>query len=77
MSDPTYRVIEITGTSGDDVTSAVSNGVARANSTVRNLDWLEVTNIRARIEGGAVVQYQVTMKVGFRLEGRADEAASA
>jgi flavin-binding protein dodecin len=68
VSGPTYRVIEVTGTSSEGVTPAIDSGVARADKTLRNLDWVEVTDIRGRIEGGKVVQYQVTMKVGFRME---------
>jgi len=68
VSDATYRIIELTGTSTDGVTDAMKNGVARANKTLRNLDWIEVTNIRGHLAEGKVAHYQVTMKVGFRLE---------
>ena len=68
MSDATYRIIEITGTSTDGVQQAIDGGVARANATLRNLDWVEVTNIRGHIDGGKIAHYQVTMKVGFRME---------
>ncbi len=73
MDGPTYRVIEITGTSTEGVTQAIESGVARADRTLRNLDWIEVMNIRGRIEQGQVAQYQVTMKVGFRMEEPFDE----
>jgi len=68
MTDYTYRVTEIVGTATDSVQQAVRNGVARANQTVRNLDWFEVTEIRGNILDGQVDHFQVTMKVGFRLE---------
>ena len=68
MADATYKVSEIVGTSPESIQQAVRNGVARANRTLRNLDWFEVTNIRGFIEDGAVAHFQVTMKVGFRLE---------
>lgn len=68
MSDATYRIIEITGSSTEGVQQAIDNGVARASSTLRNLDWIEVLQIRGHLEGGRVGHYQVTMKVGFRME---------
>ena len=68
MSDATYRIIELTGTSSVGVTEAMQNGVARANKTLRNLDWVEVTNIRGHLEDGSISHYQVTMKIGFRME---------
>jgi flavin-binding protein dodecin len=66
--DSTYKVVEIAGTSPDGVTEAMRSGVARAGSTLRNLDWIEVVGIRGHLEGGQIQHFQVTMKVGFRLE---------
>jgi dodecin len=68
VSDATYRIIEITGSSTEGVQQAIDNGVARASSTLRNLDWIEVLQIRGHLEGGRVGHYQVTMKVGFRMD---------
>jgi dodecin len=68
LSDATYRIIEITGTSTEGVQQAIDSGVARANATLRNLDWIEVMNIRGHLEEGRIAHYQVTMKVGFRME---------
>ena len=68
MTDATYKVSEIVGTSPESIQQAVRNGVARANRTLRNLDWFEVSNVRGFIEDGTVAHFQVTMKVGFRLE---------
>ena len=68
MPDHTYRVTEIVGTSPDSVHQAIRNGVARAAQTLRNLDWFEATEIRGQIVDGEVEHFQVTMKVGFRLE---------
>ncbi len=59
---------EIVGTSGDSFASAVSNGVQRAAKTLRNMDWFEVTELRGRVEKGKVAQFQVKMKVAFRLD---------
>ena len=71
MSNRTYRVTKIVGTSSDGTDAAIQNGIARAGQTLRHLDWFEVTQIRGHIgtePGSAVSHYQVTMKVGFRLE---------
>jgi dodecin len=68
MSDRTYRVTEIVGTSKESVQHAVRNGVHRASETLRHLDWFEVTEIRGHIVDGDVEHFQVNMKVGFRLE---------
>lgn len=68
MSDRTYGLTEIVGTSTKGVDDAIRNGVARANQTLRNLDWFEVTNVRGYIKAGEVHHFQVTMKIGFRME---------
>ncbi|MFI1422470.1 dodecin [Streptomyces sp. NPDC020731] len=68
MSNHTYRVTEIVGTSPDGVDHAVRNGIERASRTLRNLDWFEVTQVRGQIEDGQVAHWQVGLKVGFRLE---------
>jgi dodecin len=68
MSNRTYRVTEIVGTSDQGVDQAIKNGIARANESLRHLDWFEVTEIRGHIRDGEVDHVQVGMKVGFRLE---------
>ena len=68
MSNRTYRVTEIVGTSTEGLEDAVTNGITRAAQTLRHLDWFEVTEIRGHIRDGKVDHYQVGMKVGFRLE---------
>jgi len=68
MSSHTYRVTEIVGTSPKSVEDAINNGVNRANETLRQLDWFEVTEIRGHMADGAVDYFQVGMKVGFRLD---------
>jgi len=68
MSNHTYRVTEIVGTSPESVDQAVRNGITRASRTLRNLDWFEVTQVRGQIENGEVAHWQVGLKVGFRLE---------
>ena len=68
MPDRTYRVTEIVGTSPDGMEQAVNNGLRRAAETLRHLDWFEVIEVRGQVENGEVAHYQVSMKVGFRLE---------
>jgi dodecin len=68
MTNHTYRVTEIVGTSPDGVEPAIRNAVARAGETLRNLDWFEVTQVRGQIEGSEIAHWQVGLKVGFRLE---------
>jgi flavin-binding protein dodecin len=68
MSNRTYRVTELVGTSTEGLEDAVRNGIARASETLRHLDWFEVTEIRGHIRDGQVEHFQVGMKVGFRLE---------
>ena len=64
----TYKIVELAGTSTESIQDAVRNGVRRANQTLRELDWFEVTGIRGHIENGEVAHFQVETKVGFRLE---------
>jgi flavin-binding protein dodecin len=68
MSDHVYKTIEITGSSPDGVNQAIDRAVVKAAETIRGLDWFEVTSIRGHIADGAVAHYQVTLKLGFRLE---------
>ncbi|GGW75237.1 MULTISPECIES: dodecin [Streptomyces] len=68
MSNHTYRVTEIVGTSPDSVDQAIRNGISRASQTLRHLDWFEVTQVRGQIENGDVAHWQVGLKVGFRLD---------
>jgi flavin-binding protein dodecin len=68
MSNHTYRISEIVGSSPNSIDEALRNGLDRAGQTLRNLDWFEVEGIRGRLEDGHVAHIQVTMKVGFRLE---------
>ena len=67
--DHIYRVIEIVGTSEDSIEEAISSAVARADKTLRNLRWFEVVRTSGHIANGVVEHYQVTLKVGFTMEG--------
>lgn len=69
MSDHIYRITEVVGSSSESVQGAIDAGIARVSRTVRNVEWFEATEIRGRVEDGQIVAYQVSLKVGFRLEG--------
>ena len=68
MSDHTYKLVELVGSSPKGIEAAVENAIARAGKTVRNLRWFEVTDTRGHLENGKVSHWQVTIKVGFTLE---------
>ena len=67
MSDKTYKLIELVGVSENSIEEAIQNAVARASQTLKNLDWFEVIEARGMIQDGTVNQFQVKIKVGFRL----------
>ncbi len=67
MSDKTYKLIELVGVSGNSIEEAIQNAIARANQTLKNLDWFEVIEVRGMIQDGKVNEFQVKIKVGFRL----------
>jgi flavin-binding protein dodecin len=68
MSDHVYKILEIIGTSSKGTDDAIQNAVARAAKTIKHLDWFEVTETRGHLVNGKIGHYQVTLKIGFRLE---------
>ena len=68
MSDHVYKKIELVGSSPNSIEEAVTNALARAAKTVRNMRWFEVTETRGHIADGKVDHWQVTLKVGFTLD---------
>ena len=68
MADQIYKMVEVVGTSSESFAKAADNAVKKASQSLHNLDWFEVTEMRGRIENGSVTQFQVKMKVGFRLD---------
>jgi dodecin len=68
MADNIYSISEIVGSSTKSVDDAIRGAVERASKTLRHLDWFEVGEIRGHIDDGGVCHFQVTLKVGFRLE---------
>ena len=68
MANHVYSISEIVGSSPDGIEAAVTNAVAEAGRTLRNLDWFEVKDIRGQLRDGGVAHWQVTVKLGFRIE---------
>lgn len=64
----TYKLIEIVGTSDMSIDGAVANGLSRAARTIRGIAWLQIGEIRARVDEGSVDEYQVIMKIGVKLD---------
>jgi flavin-binding protein dodecin len=68
VADRTYALTEFVGTSKAGVDEAIRGAIARASKSVDHLDWFEVSQIRGYIRDGEVDHFQVTLKVGCRLE---------
>jgi flavin-binding protein dodecin len=68
MNDHVYKKIEITGSSTEGADQAVRNAIAKASKSIKNMDWFEVVESRGEIRNGQVARWQVTIKLGFRLE---------
>jgi len=68
MSGHVYKLVELVGSSTTSTDDAIRNAIETAAKTVRNIDWFEVVETRGQIANGKVAHYQVTLKVGFRLE---------
>ncbi len=72
MSEHVYKQIELTGSSKTGVEDAIQNAIAKASATLHNLHWFQVVETRGNIDQGKIAYWQVTIKLGFRLD---DEAA--
>ncbi len=68
MSDNVYRVTEVVGTSSESLEDAIQSAIGRAAETLRNLDWFEVAEIRGHLAEQRIAHYQVTVRIGFRLD---------
>lgn len=69
MSEHIYKKVELVGSSAKSTDDAIRNAIERASQTLTHLDWFEVVDSRGHIEDGKVAHFQVTLRVGFRLEG--------
>ena len=68
LSEHTYKVVEIVGSSPTSIEDAISNAVEDAGKTIRNIRWFEVIETRGHVENNKVAHYQVTLKIGFTIE---------
>ena len=68
MSDHVYRLSEIVGSSPNSVDDAIRNAIAKASETVRNIEWFEAQEIRGQVVDGGVAYFQVSVKIGFRVD---------
>jgi flavin-binding protein dodecin len=68
MSNHTYKMLELTGSSDKGMEDAIQNAVSKASQTVRNMRWFQVMETRGHIDNGHVQYWQVTIKIGFTLE---------
>ena len=71
MPNSTYKIIEVVGVSDDSIQQAVRNALTKARQTIRNIDWFEVKEIRGSVNSKGEPQFQVEVRIGFRLEGEA------
>jgi len=71
MSKHTYKVIELVGSSPSSIDDAIRSAIADASKTIRHIGWFEVVETRGHVENGAVAHFQVTLKIGFTIDGAA------
>lgn len=72
MTNRTYKITELVGTSTEGVDQAIRSAIERASKSLRHVDWFEVSQIRGQVKDGQVEHFQVGLKVGFRLEDDTD-----
>ena len=68
MGNHVYKLLELTGSSSVSIEEAVSNAIAKAHETVRNIQWFAITETRGHVVEGKVAHWQVSLKIGFTLE---------
>ena len=69
MDPRIYKKIEVTGTSTNSIEEAIQNAITKAGETIRHMRWFEVTETRGNIQDSQVIHWQVTIKIGFHIEG--------
>ena len=67
MADPTFKKVELVGTSSESVSAAINNAITKAGDSIGDMKWFEVVELRGRISKGKVDQYQVTIRVGVTM----------
>jgi flavin-binding protein dodecin len=68
MSAHTYKLVELVGSSPTSTDEAIRNAIRKASATIKHIDWFQVVETRGHVDGGDVAHFQVTLKVGFRIE---------
>jgi flavin-binding protein dodecin len=68
MSAHTYKLVELVGSSPNSTDEAIRNAVQKASATVNHIDWFQVIETRGHVHDGKVAHFQVTLKIGFRIE---------
>lgn len=68
MSEHVYKKVELTGSSTESSDKAIESAIAKAAQSIKHMDWFEVVESRGHIKDGKVAHWQVTIKVGFRLD---------
>jgi flavin-binding protein dodecin len=68
MTANTYKLIELVGSSPTSTDDAIRNAIQKASATVKHIDWFQVVETRGHVANGSVAHFQVTLKVGFRIE---------
>ena len=69
MTNHVYKLVDLVGSSTAGTDDAIRNAIETAALTIRNIDWFEVVETRGHVKDGKVAHYQVTLKIGFRIEG--------
>jgi flavin-binding protein dodecin len=68
LSSHTYKLIELVGSSPDSTDEAIRNAIQKASVTVKHIDWFQVIETRGHVHDGRIAHFQVTLKIGFRIE---------
>jgi dodecin len=68
MTGGVYKFIDLVGTSTKSIEDAISGAVSQAGKTSHEIRWFELKEVRGKVEKGAVVEYQVGLRLGFKLD---------
>ena len=68
MASHTYKLVELVGSSPSSSDDAIRNAIAKASATIKHIDWYQVTESRGHVVDGRIAHFQVTLKIGFRIE---------
>jgi len=68
MASHTYKLVELVGSSPSSSDDAIRNAIVKASATIKHIDWYQVIESRGHVIDGRIAHFQVTLKVGFRIE---------